>query len=159
MRDPLWSPLRYACGDRAGDVSINVAANTGASSSVLPMLRRHVEAAPNAGYVRTEMVPQCRLDDMIPTLGVEAENVLFLKLDVQGYEQQVLDGAAGVIDQVAGIQIEMSLVPLYEGAMGYTDVLDWMRRYGYALKLVIPGFWDQRTGQQLQVDGVFFRGE
>lgn len=49
--DPLWECRRCALGDVDGTISINVAGNEGASSSVLPMLKRHQDAFPPANYV------------------------------------------------------------------------------------------------------------
>lgn len=156
--DPLWVPVRCALGAERRSVRINVAANRGASSSVLPMLARHSQAAPAADFVAQEVAEQYRLDDVIGELEPSPADRLFLKLDVQGYEGAVLDGASGVIDRIAGVQIELSFVPLYEGGLQYRDALLWMESHGFDLKLLIPGFSDPNTGEMLQADAVFFRG-
>ena len=49
--DPLWDCCRCALGDIDGTVSMHVAGNSGQSSSVLPMLQLHQDAAPYANYV------------------------------------------------------------------------------------------------------------
>ncbi len=56
-KDPLWDCQRYALGDVDGTISINVAGNAGASSSVLPMLKTHQDAYPPANYIGIEDVP------------------------------------------------------------------------------------------------------
>ena len=54
--DPLWEGRRLAAGETDGIATMNVAGNSW-SSSLLPMLGQHREAAPQAGYVGTCSVP------------------------------------------------------------------------------------------------------
>lgn len=156
--DPLWFPVKCALGAERKTVTINVAANRGASSSVLPMLARHSQAAPAADFFAQEDAEQHRLDDLVGQMEPPPADRLFLKLDVQGYEGAVLDGASGLTDRIAGVQIELSFAPLYEGGLSYRDALLWMEKQGFDLKLLIPGFSDPNTGEMLQADAIFFRG-
>ena len=153
--DTLWEAVRCAVGDREGEIVIHVAANNGASSSALPMLETHRAAAPDAHFVRDETVPLHRLDDLLADR-VEGRRC-FLKLDVQGYERAVLDGASSLLrsGRVLGVQAEMSLVPLYEGSMLWRDTVDRMSGAGYELASLVPGFVDPTSGRLLQADGVF----
>jgi FkbM family methyltransferase len=158
--DPAWTPLQLALGDREDVVTINVAGNAGASSSMLPMLDRHTAAAPQAAYVRSEQVRQVRLDD-VPEVSqlVDDGTPFFLKIDVQGYERAVLDGAPRVLGarSLVGLQLELSLTPLYEGAMTWREGFDLVDDIGLAPTALHPAFTDPRSGELLQVDGVFFR--
>jgi FkbM family methyltransferase len=97
-KDPAWEVLRIAAGDKDCEIKINVAGNAGASSSVLAMLDTHADAAPESRYVDTEVVSQRRLDGLLPELGIGPAHPAFLKLDVQGYEAAVLDGAVELFD-------------------------------------------------------------
>ena len=56
---------------------------------------------------------------------------MFLKIDAQGYEAEVLAGAAGLLERLAGIQLEMSLVPLYEGERAFRAMLDELAALGF----------------------------
>jgi FkbM family methyltransferase len=154
--DPGWTALAYAVGAEPATVTINVAANNAASSSVLPMLATHEDAAPSALIVGAETVSQQALDGIWAEI-TEPDDLVFLKADVQGYERQVLEGAAGHLDLVRGLQLELSMVPLYQGGWLFDEALDWAGRQGFALMRLIPGFTDERTGQMMQADGVFFR--
>lgn len=153
---PDWMTWPYAIGAESATVTINVAANSAASSSVLPMLASHEVAAPSAIFVSAETVAQRALDGLWPDI-TESDDLVFLKADVQGYERQVLDGVAGHLNQLVGLQLELSLVPLYEGSWLYDEALDWARQQGFTLMRLIPGFTHERSGQMLQADGVFFR--
>lgn len=156
MADPMWDVIPYAVGDEETTVTINVAGNAGASSSVLPMLDRHREAAPQAAYIGTEEAQQRRLDDILPKTGARPEDRLFLKVDVQGYERAVLDGGKKLLGsgQLIGLQMELSFVPLYDGAMTWREGFKLADDLGLTLMALEPGFTDQ-NGQMLQADAVF----
>jgi FkbM family methyltransferase len=153
--DPLWDVVeRCAVGDREGSGVINIAGNS-YSSSLLPMLRLHREAAPQSAYTGTEDCPVITLDAYIgrtfsdPTIGIG------LKIDTQGYEAQVLTGLHRYRDRVKVILCEMSLSPLYAGAPSAAELCHLLAALGYQCVALGPEFEDPRTGELLQVDGVF----
>jgi FkbM family methyltransferase len=156
-KDPLWDCRQYALGDVDGTISINVAGNAGESSSALPMLQKHQDAYPPANYIGTEDVPIRRLDIVAPEI-LRTTDVTFLKIDVQGFEKQVLAGSkATVNDGCVGMQLELSFLPLYEGGMLIREALDLVYSLGFTLTGLLPCFIDPRNGQMLQADGIFFR--
>jgi FkbM family methyltransferase len=146
---------RMALGDRAGTTTLNLAGN-GFSSSLLPMLPSHLSAAPESGYVGSETVDLCTLDSMGTELAKHAERV-FLKLDVQGFEHKVLQGAKEFLNRVAGIQLELSLVPLYEGESLFHPMLHDLEERGYEIWSLFPGILAPDTNRLLQLDAIFFR--
>jgi FkbM family methyltransferase len=146
---------RAALGSAKGSIEINVSGNS-VSSSVLPMKQTHLAAAPQSRYVATETVALERLDDLLPVIFPGA-GPIFLKMDTQGYEEEVLNGAAGILSRVVGIQMEISLVSLYQGAPTLVHIVSAMEGLGFHLFQVIPGFRDVATGQMLQLDGIFVR--
>lgn len=153
--DAEWEARKVGLADAAGEATINVAGNSD-SSSMLAMLPRHHEAAAEAAYVGIETIRLTTLDDVVAAEAVEPARI-FVKIDVQGFERQVLEGGAATLAALRGLQLEMSLVPLYDGAMLYDETLELMRRHGFALCGLEPGFMDVRTGDLLQADGIFFR--
>jgi FkbM family methyltransferase len=158
-QDPLWDCRQCALGDSDGTISINVAGNAGESSSVLPMLKSHQEAFPPANYVGTEEVPIHRLDSVASEI-LQPTDVAFLKVDVQGFEKQVLAGSKSTVsDRCVGMQLELSFLPLYEGGMLVREALDLVYSLGFSLTGLVPCFTDMRNGRMLQADGIFFREE
>ena len=65
--------------------------------------------------------------------------------------------APGVMARVVAIQMEISLVPLYQGAPTLVHVVSAMGELGFHLFQVVPGFRHGVTGQLLQLDGIFVR--
>jgi FkbM family methyltransferase len=154
--DPLWTVApRTALGDHEGTLLMHVAANS-ASSSALPMLDAHLQAAPESAYIGCVTVPVSRLDTVADDMHVDGQN-LFLKIDVQGFESKVLDGAPRLLDRIRGVQLELSLVPLYEGETLFLSQVDCLARKDFELWGLMPSFIDKKTGRTLQVDGIFFR--
>jgi FkbM family methyltransferase len=158
-RDPLWECQHCALGDSEGTLSINVAGNGGESSSVLPMSRSHQDAYPPANYVGSEEVPVVRLDSVAAKV-LRPTDVAFLKIDVQGFEKQVLTGGRSTVNErCAGIQLELSFLTLYEGGLLIREALDIAYSLGFTLTGLSPCFTDLRNGRTLQADGTFFRTE
>jgi FkbM family methyltransferase len=153
--DDKWTALNYALGEDDGQRTINVAANLD-SSSLLEMLPRHEAAAPGSAFVSSETVEVRALDGIFDELCPAGESA-FLKVDTQGYESHVLAGAGRSLPRIDLVQLEMSLVPLYDGAATHIHLLEIMSEQGYELVDLDRGFTHPRTGQLLQVDGIFRR--
>ena len=157
-RDANWiiAP-RMALGDHDGTTTLHLSGNS-ASSSILPMLPSHMSAAPESRYIGSETVDLRTLDRVNTEFLTNTERV-FLKLDVQGFEYKVLQGAEQFLRRVAGIQLELSLVPLYDGEHLFHSMLHDLEERGYEMWSLIPGLVDSGTGRLLQLDAIFFRKE
>lgn len=155
--DANWTAHQCAVGNDTADVTINVSGNDGLSSSILPMLESHTNAAPDSRYVGVETVRQECLDNLVSARDC-SEARIFLKIDVQGYEGAVLDGATRLLASgaVVGLQLELSLVDLYKGGMTYLSAIDRAKSLGMELMGLDPVFADSDSGRLLQADGVFF---
>jgi FkbM family methyltransferase len=151
--DDAWTSLRTAVGAQAGPATLNVAGNW-ASSSLLPMDPRLPRIEPRTAYVGTEKCEVATLDGL--RLLAPGERAL-LKVDVQGFELEVLRGAEQTLRQVEAVDVELSLVPLYEGAPDADDVVRHLEARGFSLRSKEPAFRDPRTGDLLQVDALFAR--
>ncbi|WP_415947390.1 FkbM family methyltransferase [Streptomyces sp. KLOTTS4A1] len=155
--DDAWTVEPYALGDTPGPALLNVAGDEGAASSVLPMLPRHREAVPGSAYVARQGVEVRRLDGLWERVTAPGERI-FLKLGVQGYEAHVLRGLGEYADDIAGLQVAASLVPLYAGGLGFDEALRLAREeLGLGLASVVPGLTDPRSGRLLQCSLVCFR--
>jgi FkbM family methyltransferase len=155
--DSAWTVLNTAVGAEPGELEINVSANS-YSSSILPMTDAHSLAAPGSAYVRVEKVAVTTVADILTSQKVDPRKTL-LKVDTQGYEGQVLDGAGDALGEFAAVQLELSMVPLYDGQQLFTDLLPRMEQAGFGIFALDGGFSDPRTGRMLQCDGFFVRAD
>lgn len=149
---PNWEIApRCAIGASRSSCLINIAGNS-QSSSLLPMLDRHTQAAPSSAYTGKESVEVLPLDDIeLPG------DRLLLKMDVQGFEQHVLSGAQRTLERVTVVFTEMSLQPLYRGEALFTELSENLLAMGYRCVGIRPGYFDPRTEEILQVDATFVR--
>jgi FkbM family methyltransferase len=153
-QDSLWTVApKMALGNAPGEIDIHVARNS-VSSSILPMLNTHLQAAPDSGYVETQTVKVNRLDDVFSP---DPSDRLLLKVDVQGYEKAVLEGAPRILQQCRAMIVELSLVPLYEGQSLAMELWKYIMNLGFQACYFDPGFRDPFSGRMLQMDGVFVR--
>lgn len=156
LGDRFWTVHeRCAIGALDGECEINISGNSH-SSSILPILESHVSAAPDSAYVGIEKVPVYRLDTVAPSYMKNARKPL-LKIDTQGYEWHVLDGAAEVLHRIAGVHCELSLIPLYDGQHLWLEIIKRLEGEGFTLWTIFVGFTDQRYGRTLQVDALFLK--
>ena len=153
--DPTWQVQQCALGDKETTSEINIAENSW-SSSLLDMLPAHVKSAPASAYIGKEIVDVHTLDAVFPRY-CEPGSRVFLKIDTQGFTKKVLDGGQHSLKIISGLQVEMSLIPLYSGEPLIGDVVSFLYENGFTLILLKPEFMDNCSGQQLQVDGIFFR--
>ena len=153
--DPLWDCRNVAIAAVEGERTINVAANS-SSSSLLPMSEQHALSAPRSVYVKSETVNVLQLDTVYASLELHDEPV-FLKIDVQGSELAVLTGSEQALPDIAVIECELSFWPLYEGQALFWEVVEWMRARGFVLTSIEAVHFDIRTGELLQINGLFLR--
>lgn len=150
-----WEAINIALGNKDEEAFINIAGNAAGSSSLLEMLPAHLNADPESLYVGREKVNVRKLDSIIHEY-YKKEDAIYLKVDTQGFEKQVLEGAAESLSKIKGIQLEMSLIPLYNEEMLLCEMIDFLKSKGFKLYSLENGFSNSKTGQLLQVDGVFF---
>jgi FkbM family methyltransferase len=154
--DARWVVVEQcALGSTSGITEINIAANS-QSSSILPMLDRHLAGDPKSGYVGKEIVSLLTLDTFLEKHALTTTD-LGLKIDTQGYEQEVLAGLNEWSHLVKVIQIEMSLVPLYGESADFADLYFLMQGRGYRCISIEPNFIDPNTFEVLQTDAIFER--
>lgn len=147
---------RCAIGAKREEIEINISANS-VSSTLLNMLDTHLDGAPESKIIGKEKVEVRPLDE-IGKEYLKSEKNIFLKIDVQGFEQEVLKGAQQLIEKAKGIEMEISLIALYEGQNWLLpQVLEYMESRGFQLRSIMPAFTDHKTGNVLQCNGIFFK--
>jgi FkbM family methyltransferase len=153
--DPFWVCKQLAIGNYDGEAEINVAGRM-TSSSLLPILPLHISTCPESAYMSKEKVLVARIDSLVEKL-IEPLDKILLKADVQGYEKQVLQGAEKVIDYVWAVELELSFLPLYNGAPLACEMLDYLKSMNFVPVAFNSVLIDPDTEHLLQVDGLFVR--
>ena len=153
QRDGHWEAVNIGLGEVEEEREINIYYDSRLSS----MLTMGGEAAHfNPTRIATETV-QIRTVDGILDHYLQPDDKVFLKSDTQGFERQVLAGAEQTLARLSGIQIEMSVAPLYDDQPRMEDMITFLRGKNFLLWQILRGAADLATGRELEVDGVFIR--
>lgn len=124
------------------------------SSSLLPIGRRQSDVFPGTAERTTMKVQVQRLDEVVT--GSEMVHPVLLKLDVQGAELAVLQGAEKLLPEVDAVLVEVSFVELYAGQPLADEVWSALREHGFSCR----GTWSLSYGPDrecLQGDFLFAR--
>ena len=118
--DPRWVIRGHALGSADTEMDINVMKADLLSSFLAPDPAMVPMFRPVNVIDRRERVAVRRLDSVIEELGSERplRNV-YLKLDTQGFDLEVIRGAAATMPRVRALQTEISMQPLYQQAPSY----------------------------------------
>ncbi len=126
------------------------------SSSVLPLAAdAGAEGRGGAGELAPVEVPVRRLDDVVTLDDLRAP--LLAKLDVQGYELEVLRGAEATLRHVDALVVELAFEHHYAGQPLFTEVLEYLTGLGFALDVPIDVRRDE-SGTVVEMDGLFQPG-
>ncbi len=125
-------------------------------NSLYPPNANAFKSFPKLVSSEAEEVPIERLDDVIDDFAVGAERIL-LKVDTQGSELAVIDGAAACLGRIAMLQLEIAVGPVYDNAPRWMDILGPVHANGFHPILTAPGYFSKRTKCQIDMDIVFQR--
>ena len=154
--DPGWTARRQALGERDEETTINVSVNSW-SSSLRPILDLHLRTDPTSTYQAQEAVTVARLDGLLPELA-RADDRVWLKIDTQGFEAEVLRGAEQLaLPQVVAIQVEACFAPLYAGQTLFPELCAWIEARGFVLAHLDPCLLEPETLRLLAADAYFLR--
>lgn len=143
-----------ACGAAAGEATMHVATRED-SSSLLPLAERQ-KTMFGMDEAALLTVPVRRLDEQLD--GSALTRPILLKIDVQGFEHEVLEGAANLLPYVDKVYVEASFVELYEGQRQAADVETLLRAAGFQ-KLRDYNLSRAPDGAPVQADMLFARSE
>jgi FkbM family methyltransferase len=122
--------------DKYSDVSYDIAllgANDGDVVSFVEMETGSSVFEEDSSYEREYVKKQLVELDSLLKSHADFQQADFLKLDVQGYELEVLRGASSLLKSVEFVYMEVSLIPINKGCPDIHDVIVFMREHGFYL--------------------------
>jgi FkbM family methyltransferase len=153
--DRHWMVERCAVGSEVGTMRLNLSSNSLLNSFRAvdrDFARDNNWANLDAG---SEVVQVRTLDQILSTIEHGGAKIL-LKIDVQGFEDEVLKGAANSFLQFCAIQMEMPLRRTYVGQADIHELTEHLREEGFELSHLCNGSHDVK-GRLIEVDGFFIR--
>jgi FkbM family methyltransferase len=149
---PNWEARRTAVGARSGTATLNISAGS-VFSSTLPTLAAARSASSETRTIGQETAPLVTLDELVDGDG----HAVAVKVDVQGSERDVLEGAVRTLERARFVELELSPRPLYQGQMLMDEAISRLESAGFVLALVENAWRVQQSGRSLQFNGVFIR--
>ncbi len=153
--DAKWIAHNFALGEVSGRAKLNVAKfNT--FSSLLPQTRNAAAFEENSAVSYVEEIDVFRLDDICKLQQSERP---FLKIDAQGFEQQILLGASNALKVIHGVLLEVPIVHMYEQVWSFEEAIRIMRIAGFVLAQIKPVsfLWRQDPTSISELDCLFRR--
>lgn len=137
--DSGWHIEGYALGAKDGTLPINVMVSDQFSSFLQPDNSRVRDYDGLNVPLHVEDVAVRTLDAVLPALrerlGFERP---YLKLDTQGFDIEVLQGARGSLPSVRALQTEASVIGIYKGMPGYVDTIRYLNERGFDITGLYP---------------------
>jgi FkbM family methyltransferase len=93
----------------------------------------------------------------LDTLVEESEAPVFIKIDTQGYELEVLKGAQKLLPKVDAILLEVAIIEINEGAPLIDEVLAFLRSLGFVTYDILEFHRRPLDGALNQIDILFVR--
>src|SRR5581483_7416923 len=149
--DPRVRLHACALAPQRGEMTMHVSGRED-SSSLLPISALQSENFPGTESVGICRVPVGPMSDYLGADELGKRNLL--KIDVQGFELEVLKSAEALLPRFRWIYAECSFVPLYEGQALADEVIQWLKTRRFDL---IGRFNPSRgrDGTPLQADLLF----
>jgi FkbM family methyltransferase len=143
-----------AVGRTNGLVTFNVFTDDVASSVLNPAvdIQNHYAGSGMkvAQHIQVELQT---LDSLIPT----GREVSLLKVDVQGYEDQVLAGATDILKRTTCVMLEVNYEHHYEGESDFTCLHQIMVSHGFRLHGVSAPYFSEAQPLPLWADALYVR--
>lgn len=149
-RKPGWHAHQIALGRANGEAVLHVGAND-QTSSLRGLSEADAVGIDAVRVVDEVTVPVERLDSYLPRVGIDPARC-FMKIDVQGAELDVLEGAGDLLASIPIIQIETAIAPVYQDESLLTDMIAWFRGRGFVVRALRPVYFHPSTRELMQVD-------
>lgn len=153
--DAKWHVFNLALSDFEGNASFNIMAADQFSSLKKPSDRQDAIFAERNKVTRTVEMQCRRIDTLLPELRAEhGFSRPFLKMDTQGHDLSVCEGAGNAIAAMAGVQTELGVRPIYENGAGYQAMIDWLGQRDF----IPSAFFANNKGHfplLVEMDGIF----
>ena len=152
--DPRWEVRHAALGREDAAAEINVAHDTRLSSFLPARDALNPEVGTALAVEEREEVPVRSLDSVFDDV-VRPDERVYLKLDTQGWDLEVLRGGERSLQRIRGLQTEVSVLPLYDRMMNYLDAMREVTDRGFELTGIYPVAYNDLS--IVELDCVFIR--
>jgi len=148
--------FKMALGDHIGEIEMHLNEKFTPSSSVLTITDRSIELYPQTYVDKSVSVTMSTLDTVMSEVHLDATKNMLLKLDVQGFEDRVLNGASKTLSLCNAVILEVLVEHLYEGQAQFADIVTLLHRFGLQYAGNVEQFYSP-DGRVVFADVLFLR--
>jgi len=143
----------YAIGQERTTAIIHVTKDDD-SSSMLPITKTQSIMFPGAAEKELRKVVVMPLSQVLKDTVIPPASLL--KIDVQGFELEVLKSSEDILDRFSYLYIECSFIELYEGQALAPHIISWLEQRNFMLRSVHNLYYAE-NGMAVQGDFLFAR--
>lgn len=148
-----WVAYPYALGDKSCKAELSIAENDAMSSF---KKLTNFGASTGAKPISMVKVDVVTLDSFLNEQQFGMKNI-YLKIDTQGFEMEVLRGASHSLDKIRAVQAEVALIHTYADEFDWLSFIAWLREKNFEVATAIC---NSTVGAQVrEFDFVFTRRE
>jgi len=152
-KSALWKTVNLGFGKENCFEYLNISKNS-ISSSIAQVLETSTNVEPDTKFVSREKIELITLNEYL-SKNEYKDKKIFVKIDTQGNEKNIILGAEKVKDKIKGFLVKLSIVKLYSSDASFNEMIDLLNKLGFELWSIERGFSNKKTGQTLQVDAIF----
>ncbi len=154
--DNNFKALKLACGDSKTNMQIHQNEST-ASSSLLKMSEKHTSNFTHAVKTSVAEIEIDTLDNIFNSINLN--HPILLKMDVQGFEDKVIEGGKSIIGNADMVITELSFTELYNGQPLFNHLYSMFMKLGFVYSGSIDQLRSPINNKVLQQDGVFIKND
>jgi FkbM family methyltransferase len=160
IADNNWKVKNYALGNKESTQHINVSKKSVFSSILETNDYGRNKFSESIGFIEKQEIKVFTLDNVLPEIIKDIENKkIFLKLDTQGYDSRVLQGATNSLNYVYALQTEISCKAIYKGAPRHYEALEYLSELNFNMTGIFPLSHDDKTMELLEFDCVLSKNK
>ncbi len=150
------NPFNLAVGERNGTAPMFEHTDHSTSSSLLVSTALSQAIYPQTRRQTVTNVPVARLDDFLAKSALTLMPEMLIKMDVQGYEDRVIEGGRATLSRAKACLLEVCFDPLYESQSTFKDIWAMLDALGYRFAGNLEQ-WYAADGHVIFADAVFVR--
>lgn len=151
-KTPAIRTFNFALGSSDGSLEF-YSNDYSHASSALQVSAEQIQLRPQTAHAHRMAVPVKRLDQL-PDIRFKSPTLL--KLDVQGFEREVLRGATTALPQIDYLLFETSFIPMYDGEPLFDEMHHFVKSLGFDFMAPV-GFLQSDNLRILQMDLLYQR--
>lgn len=153
--DELWKVFQFGLGDKVESLEINVSVASDLSS-ILTANSFGMNEYPNIAVGYKELIEIQTLDNFFIENNSAGKNI-FLKMDTQGYDLKVFQGAKNSLFDIKVILSEISFIPIYEGMPHWFDAISLYESFNFGVSGFYPVSRNKQNFSLIEADCVLVK--